>query len=161
MLLLIAALGVARSAYLSSISQVVLPRDAASTIFDTTVTFLRHGVRIIVAAAIVVALIAFLFGQPLRRLSGAVLERWGQGPWVGWTARHERALMLAVAAVGGLVLLFSSPLTAKTVLWVLLIGGVLAAVIAAIASQAGDAVADQLDADQEYQHGHDHGVVGG
>ena len=43
MLLLVAALGVARSAYLDALGQGALPRDAASDIFDTLAVFLRNG----------------------------------------------------------------------------------------------------------------------
>ena len=62
MLLLIAALAVARSAYLSALSSGALPSDAASDIFDTLVALLRQGVRVVVVVAIVVALIAFVAG---------------------------------------------------------------------------------------------------
>jgi hypothetical protein len=148
MLLLIAAVGVARSAYLGAIPSNVLPRTASSEIYDTTLTFLRHGVRIVVAFGVVIALLAFVLGQPLRRLSAAVLGRVGQGPWVAWMARYEKPLMLGVAAVGGVWLLLSNPLTARTVLWVLLIVGLVCGVIAAISAQA-------REPDQRY-----HGVVG-
>ncbi len=150
MLLLIAALGVARSAYLGAISQDVMPRDAASAIFDTTATFLRHGVRIVVVAAVVIALIAFILGQPLRRWSRAALTHVARGPWVEWTARNERRLMLAVAGVGGFVLLVWSPLNAVVVLIDLLAVAALVGLIAAISSQAAVGTPDPLD----------HGAVG-
>jgi hypothetical protein len=67
MLALIAALAVARSIYLDSISQDVLPHDAASSIFDTVAALLRHGVRIVVVAALLLAVVTFAFGLPLRR----------------------------------------------------------------------------------------------
>ena len=47
MLLLAAALGVARSAYLDALGQGALPRAAASDIFDTLAGFLRNGLRIV------------------------------------------------------------------------------------------------------------------
>ena len=53
MLLLVAALSVARSAYLDALGNGALPRDAASDIFDTLAVLLRDGVRIVVIAAAV------------------------------------------------------------------------------------------------------------
>ena len=47
MLLVIAALGVARSAYLDALGQTGLPRDAADDIFDTVASLLRDGLRIV------------------------------------------------------------------------------------------------------------------
>src|SRR3954447_26254696 len=65
MVLLIAALAVGRSLYLDALPPDVLPRDAASGIFDVLVGLLRHGIRIVVVAAVIVAVITFLTGLPL------------------------------------------------------------------------------------------------
>ena len=51
MLLLVAALAIARSAYLDALGSGALPREAASNIFDTLVTFLRDGLRFVLIAA--------------------------------------------------------------------------------------------------------------
>lgn len=164
MLLLIAALAVARSVYLDALDQGTLPRDAAGEIFDTVAALLRHGVRIVVVAALALAALAFVAGLPLRRVGAAGWRRVAASPVPAWVARHDRPLMLAAGALGMLVLLAWSPLTAAVVVVDLLLVGLVIAGIAAIAaasSQAGDAVANQLDADDQQQHGHDHGVVGG
>ena len=112
MLLLIAGLAVARSAYLSALPTSVMPHEAASSIFDTLVAFLRHGVRIVVVAALVVAVISFIAGMPLRSLA--------QRAWTDsrrrWVAAHQRVLMIVTGALGMLVLLISSPLTGRIVL---------------------------------------------
>ncbi len=163
MLALIAALAVARSIYLDSISQDVLPRDAASSIFDTVAALLRHGVRIVVVAALLLAAVTFAFGLPLRRFGEAGWARVTASPVPAWTARHERALLIGVGVLGMLALLIWSPLTGFVVLAVLIVAGLLCGAIAAVAaaSQAGQAVPEQLGADDQHQHGHDRGVVGG
>jgi hypothetical protein len=163
MLVLIAALAVARSAYLGALDQGVLPRDAASDIFDTVAALLRHGVRIVVLASIVLALIALVAGLPLRRLGAAGWARVGASPVPAWTARYRDRLMIAAGALGMLLLLIWSPLTGGVVLVVLLIVAAACGAIAAVAaaSQAGDAVTDELGPDDEQEHGHDRGVVGG
>jgi hypothetical protein len=157
MLLLVAAVGVGRSAYLSALDEGVLPHDAASGIFDALVAFLRDGVRVVVVVAVVVALVALIAGLPLRtafaRVMGSRQRR--------WVARQRRALMIATGALGLLVLFAWSPLTGRVVLIDLLVVGGLLCVIAALSLEPADAVADQLGADDEQQHGHDHGVVGG
>jgi hypothetical protein len=157
MLLLIAALAVGRSAYLSAIDQNVLPRDAASAIFDALVALLRHGVRIVVVAAVVIALLSFLFGLPLRHLA---MKLWTDSRRT-WVAAHQRVLMIVVGALGMVVLLVASPLTGRIVLVDLLVVGVLLGVIALLGLEPREAVADQLDADDQHQDRHDHGVVGG
>ncbi len=157
MLLLIAGLGVARSAYLSALPTSVMPHDAASGIFDTLVAFLRHGVRIVVVAAIAVAVIALIAGLPLRSLAHRV--------WTDsrrrWVAAHQRVLMIVTGALGMLVLLIASPLTGRIVLVTLLVVGVIVGAIALLGLEPRNAVADELGPDDQHQDRHDHGVVGG
>jgi hypothetical protein len=161
MLLLIAALAVARSVYLDALSKGALPGDAAGDIFDTMAAFLRHGVRIVAIAAVAVAAVAFIAGLPLKRLAVASWNAFATDSRTTWVAKRRRPLMITVGSVGALVLLVWSPLTGTVVLIDLLIVAALIAAIAGAASQAADPVADQLHADHEHEHGHDHGVVGG
>lgn len=126
MLGLIALLAVGRSLYLDALDQGALPRDAASGIFDTLVAFLRSGVRVVVVVAILVALLTFFAGLPLRALFGRV---WGSGQR-RWIARQQRTLMLIVGGLGLVVLFAWSPLTGGVVLVTLLTVGVLCGVIA-------------------------------
>jgi hypothetical protein len=157
MLTLIACLAIGRSLYLDALDQNVLPHDAASGIFDALVAFLRHAIRIVAAAAIVVAVLSFFAGLPLRALA---LKFWTDSRRL-WVASHQRTLMIVAGAIGMLVLLIASPLTGRIVLIDLLVVGVVVGVIALLSLEPRDAVADQLDADDEQKHGHDHGVVGG
>jgi hypothetical protein len=157
MLLLVAALGVARSAYLDALGSGAFPRDAASQIFDTLAVFLRNGLRIVLIGAVVVALASFLFDVPVRRLWGALVTDSRRA----WFAEHRNALLLADAAIAGLVLLFRDPLTGRAVLVTFLVAAIAAGLIALAGLQAGDAVAQKLGTDHEGDHRHDHGIVGG
>ena len=92
MLLLVAALGVARSAYLDALGQGALPRDAASDIFDALVTFLRDGLRIVIAVSVAFALLAFMPRAPAR----AAVERAGDRLPAAWIAEHRNPLLISV-----------------------------------------------------------------
>ena len=131
MLLLVAALGVARSAYLDALSAGTLPREASADIFDSVVALLRTGLRVVVVVAVLVALATFVAGMPLGRAATSAWGRLATDTRVGWVARHSRALMLTIGGIGGLVLLIASPLTGGVVLVVLLVVGGLCAAIAA------------------------------
>jgi hypothetical protein len=157
MLVMIACLAIGRSLYLDALDQNVLPHDAASGIFDALVAFLRHAIRIVAVAAIVIAVLAFFAGLPLRTLA----RRFWTDSRRMWVAAHQRTLMLIVGGIGMLVLLIASPLTGRIVLIDLLVVGVLVGVIALLSLEPRDAVTDQLDADDQHDHGHDHGVIGG
>jgi hypothetical protein len=134
-ILMIAAVGIGRSAYLDAINQDVLPRQAAADIFDSLVELLRTGVRVTVVVAVVIALVALVLGR-----TGAIAER-SRGAWrgvtsgrhVGWVAAHRGLLQGAVAVLGMFVLFSWDPPTAAVVLIdaALVIGAV--ALIAAIA----------------------------
>jgi hypothetical protein len=134
-ILMIAAVGIGRSAYLDAINQDVLPRQAAADIFDSLIQLLRTGVRVTVVVAVVVALLALVLGR-----TGAIAER-SRGAWrgvtsgrhVGWVAAHRGLLQGAVAALGTFVLFSWDPPTAAVVLIdaALVVGAV--ALIAAIA----------------------------
>lgn len=155
MLGLIALLAVGRSLYLDALSQGALPRDAASNIFDTLVAFLRHGVRVVVVVALVVALLTYVAGLPMRRLA---IRVWGSGQRT-WVARHQRTLMLVTGALGLVVLFAYSPLTGGVVLVTLLVVGVVCGLIALLGLQPRTPVAEQFHADDQAQDGHDHGVI--
>ncbi len=134
MLLLIALVAIGRSAYLDALSNGALPKDAASDIFDQVAAFLRHGVRIVAAVAIALAVVAFIFGLPLRRYAESGWQRFATDARTTWIAEHERNLMIGVGIVAGLVLLIWSPLTGGTVLIVAIVAGALVAAIAGISA---------------------------
>jgi hypothetical protein len=120
MVLLIAALAVARSAYLDALGANALPRDAASSIFDAVAELLRTGIRFVVLLAAVVAGLALVAGLPVRRAA--------------WIAGHRRQLQLAVAGAGALTLLLWDTPTPGVVLGVLLVAALLIAGIEAAGS---------------------------
>ena len=153
MLVLVAALGVARSAYLDALGSGALPREAASDIFDTLATFLRDGLRVVLIVAVVLALVAFLFGMPL----GALWSRVVTDSRRRWFALHRNALLLVVVGVGGLTLVVRDAVSGGDVLVVALVVAALCGVIVVLGLQAGEPVAEELEADQQG----DRGVVGG
>ncbi|WP_250030230.1 hypothetical protein [Paractinoplanes maris] len=130
MLLLGLALALGRSAYLNAIPSTVLPRDAATVVFDTLVRFLRTGLRAVLAVALVTALVAYASGPSAaavagRRVAGRGFSAVRSGAWrlglrtgpVGPFVRaHKRWLRVVVAAVAGLVLVFWDYPDARVVL---------------------------------------------
>jgi hypothetical protein len=137
-LLLLAAAGIARSAYLDAINQAVLPREAAADIFDALIAWLRDGLRIIAIAAVVVALLALVLGRAdavVARSRGA-LRGVASSRGVGWVAEHRGLLQGAAVALGALVLLSWDPPTAGLVL---IDAALVIAAVALIAAIAGAA----------------------
>jgi hypothetical protein len=137
-LLLLALVGILRSAYLDAIDSEVLPREAAADIFDALVELLRTGLRVVAIVAVVVALLALVLGRAdviadgsRRALRGVASSR-----GAGWVAEHRGLLQGVAVALGALVLLSWDPPTAGLVLIdaALVLGAV--ALIAAIAGAA-------------------------
>lgn len=131
MVLLGVGLAVARLLYLDAVPSDVLPSDAARSVFDTLVRFLRTGLRAVAMLGLVVALGAFLTGRsPTAVRTREVLSHGiggvrdsaeAHGVQTGrvglWTGEHKRVLRAAVVLLGGLVLLFWSQPTAAVVVW--------------------------------------------
>jgi hypothetical protein len=136
MLLLIAILAIARSAYLDALSHGALPRDAASKIFDIVAAFLRHGVRIVAVVAVAIGVITFIAGLPLRRYAETGWHRFATDARVDWIAVHQRNLMIGIGVIAAFALLVWTPLTGGTVLVVAIVAGALIAAVAAIAASA-------------------------
>jgi hypothetical protein len=135
-LILIAAAGLGRSAYLDAIDQDVLPREAAADIFDALIGLLRTGVRVIVVVAVLVALLALVLGRAdaiAARTRGAA-RGLASGRHVGWVAEHRGFLQGAVVALGAIVLFSWDPPTAGVVL---VTAALVAAGVALIAAVAG------------------------
>ena len=159
MVLLIAALGVARSAYLDALDQGTLPHNAAASIFDVLVALLRDGVRVVVIAALVLALISFVAGFPLRAYATRSWTRFANSGARRWIVARHRTLQFVAGGLGMFVLLAWDPLTGRVVLFDLLIVGAVVGGLAALA--AGSEPAEELRADDQRDDGHDRGVVGG
>jgi hypothetical protein len=140
-LLLLALVGIGRSAYLGAIDSEVLPRQAAADIFDALIGLLRTGVRLVVIAAVVLALLALVLGR------AGTIAAYSRRAWssvatdrrIGWVAEHRGILQGAVAALGAIVLFSWDPPTAGLVIIDAALVALAAVVIAAIARAPGRA----------------------
>ena len=153
MLLVVGALGVARSAYLDALGNGALPRDAASDIFDTLAVFLRNGLRIVTIAAVAIALLSFLFGLPLGRYWNRLVTDSRRS----WIADHRTPLLLTIAGIAGIMLLIRDPLTGGAAFVIFLIAAIAAGLVLVLGLQAGAAGREDLVADPDEGHG----IVGG
>ena len=135
-LLLIALVGLGRSAYLDAINSNVLPRQAAADIFDALIELLRTGVRVVVVVAVLVALLALVLGrtQTLAARSRAAVRGVSSSRGVGWVAEHRAVLQGVAVALGAVVLFSWDPPTAGLVL---IVAALVVAAVALIAAIAG------------------------
>jgi hypothetical protein len=123
-LLIGAALSVGRSIYLDAVTSPQLPRDTAAAVFDTLVRFLRQGVRLMIAVALIVAIAAWITGPTAvatrirttsRRVvgnaGGAAGEHGvGFGAFGDWVATHKTPVRIgAVLAALAVLLLWNHP----------------------------------------------------
>ena len=120
MLLLGVALTVARVLYLDAIPGDVLPRDAASEVYDTLIAFLRNGLRATLLAFLILAAGAFFTGSSVtatrtrawlthgigRLRGGAESAGLRTGPVGGWVYEHRRWLRIGSVVAGMLALTF-------------------------------------------------------
>jgi hypothetical protein len=135
-LLLLALVGIGRSAYLDAINSDVLPRQAAADIFDALIELLRTGVRVVAVAAVLVALLALVLGRTdvLAERSRAAVRGVRSSSATGWVAGHRALLQGVAVALGALVLISWDPPTAGLVL---IDAALVAAAVALIAAIAG------------------------
>ena len=135
MLVLAAALAIARAIYLNSVPTSTLPPDAAAALYDTFVRFIKDGLRLLLLIGLVVAAGAFFTGpsglavqtrQALK--SGADWlrargERAGltPGPVGAWTAAHKRLLQIGVIAVAALIFVFWGQPTLAVAIWIVVL----------------------------------------
>lgn len=149
MVVLAALLALLRAGYLNAVPSDLLPRDAASVVFDTLVRFLRTGLRSAALLGLVVALAAYLAGPSrtavrsralIRRGTGSLRRLGGgsqglAGPRVGTAVRSaRRPLQVLTVTIAGLTLMFwdrPSPAVLLGVVLVLLLALVLIEVLAA------------------------------
>jgi hypothetical protein len=121
-LLMLALIGLGRSAYLDAINGDVLPREAAAKIFDDLISLLRNGVRAVAIVALVLAVLALVLGRTDR-----LRELFAGNAAIAWVAGHRLWLQGTVAVLGAIVLFAWDPPTAPVVLidLALVAGGVL------------------------------------
>jgi hypothetical protein len=138
-LLMLALVGIGRSAYLSAIDQDVLPREAAADIFDALIGLLRLGIRAVVVVAVLLALLAVVLGR-----AGTITARSRQAVGalttdrrIGWVAEHRSLLQGVAVGIGALVLFAWDPPTATVVIIDVLLVGAAVALIATIARASG------------------------
>ena len=120
MLVLAIGLLIARSIYLNSVPPRVLPADAAAAAFDAMVYFIKIGLRVVLAVALVVAIGAFITGSSrtavqtrsaLKSGAGRIRasgERRGvtAGPAGEWTYAHRKGLRIGTVALFALIFVF-------------------------------------------------------
>lgn len=130
MLLLGAALLVIRGIYLNSVPSSVLPSDAAASIFDTVIRFIRSALRTLLVVGLVVAFGAFLTGPSASAVktrgaftSGfAWIRRAGErggvstGPVGRWTYAHRTALRISAVGLAAVIFVFWGRPTAVVVI---------------------------------------------
>jgi hypothetical protein len=122
MTLILVFLALARNHYLSGLSpsQSVA---ANAAVIGTVTAALRRGIRIILIASLVLAVIAMIVGNDRvrTRLAKREMPRWmTDGPFHGFVVRHRRGLQWLVLALGVLVLvIWSSPTTLVAIIVVL------------------------------------------
>jgi hypothetical protein len=131
MLVLASALLIARSVYLRSVPQSVLPADAAAALYDTLIRFIREGLRVLLVTGLVVAAGAFLTGPSAAavRVRGtaragidwtrARVERAGvhPGPVGEWVGVHKTPLRIGAVAVAALIFVFWGQPSLALVIW--------------------------------------------
>ena len=153
MLVLGAALAIARGIYLNSVPQSTLPADAAAALYDTFVRFIKDGLRLLLVVGLVVAAGAFLTGpssvavQTRRAVTAAVdwvrtrMESRGVdlGPVGSWTAAHKRVLQIGVIAVAALVFVFWGQPTLAVAIWIVVLLLVALGLIELIGGRTGGA----------------------
>jgi hypothetical protein len=123
MLVLAAALAIARALYLGSVPASA-PADAAAAAFDILVRFIKTALRTLLVVGLVVAAGAFFTGpsatavRTRHALSSGLgrLRHGGQsGPASRWTYAHRRALRIGAVALAALIFVFWGQPTAVVV----------------------------------------------
>jgi hypothetical protein len=135
MLVLAIGLLIGRSIYLNSVPPTVLPGDAAAAAFDAMVYFIKVGLRVVLAVALIVAIGAFITGPSRAAIqtrsamkSGAGWVRnFGEsrgvsaGPVGEWTYAHRKGLRIGAVALIGLIFVFWGHPTLLVVILLLVI----------------------------------------
>jgi hypothetical protein len=153
MIVLGAALAIARGIYLNSVPQSTLPSDAAAVLYDTLVRFVKDGLRLLLVVGLVIAAGAFLTGpssvavQTRRALTAGVdwlrarIESRGlhPGPVGAWTGAHKRVLQIGVIALAALIFVFWGQPTLAVAIWIVVLLLVALGLIELIGGRTGGA----------------------
>lgn len=113
---------IGRAYYLNGVPVTVLPRATAATAYDTLVRYLRDGIRIVLAVALIIALIGWLFGRSrpatairhwLQVVPKATVLKLSHGRTGAFVTAYSTALSIGAFCLGLLVLiLWDNPGTA-------------------------------------------------
>ncbi len=135
MLVLAIILLIARSVYLSSVPSSTLPSDAAASVFDAFVHFIKVGLRVVLVVGLVVAIGAFFTGpshtavQTRSGLTSGIdwIRHYGErrgvstGPFGQWTYLHPRSLRVGAVALAALIFVFWGEPTALVVIVIVVV----------------------------------------
>ena len=148
MLLLGAGLNIGRRFYLNAVTSPNLSRDTAGAVYDVLVRFLRGGIRMVLIAVLVTALVAYLTGpsKAATTVRGTLTKAGskapiGSGKAAAFAAAHRLPLLVAGPAFAGLVLLWVDTPTVSLVLLLALIALATMAVVFVLAASAANAPA--------------------
>jgi hypothetical protein len=153
MIVLGAALAIARGIYLNSVPQSTLPPDAAAVLYDTLVRFIKDGLRLLLVVGLVIAAGAFLTGpssaavQTRRAVTAGVdwlrsrMESRGlhPGPVGAWTGEHKRVLQIGVIALAAVIFVFWGQPTLAVAIWIVVLLLVALGLIELIGGRTGGA----------------------
>ncbi|KAB7833805.1 hypothetical protein [Streptomyces mobaraensis] len=154
MVVLLVGLAIARRVYLDSVPADVLPPDAAASVYDTFVRFLRNGTRTVLVAAVVTALAGYLYGPDrgarfVRSVStrgtgatGRALARSGlrtgaTGHWLESHRKWTTGVVIAAAALTLFLWNYPTPAAVALVLGVAVLVLVILAILGAASTVNG------------------------
>jgi hypothetical protein len=149
-----AGVAIGRSIYLDAVTSPTLPQDTAAAVFDTLVRFLRYGVRLVIAVALVVALAAWLTGptraatgvrSTAKRIVGGAGESAGShgmtfGAFGAWVAHYRAGLRIAAVLLALVTLLLWNQPRGGTVLALAILLLIALALIEFVARAGGASV---------------------
>jgi hypothetical protein len=135
MLVLGAALLIARNLYLNAVPAGTLPPDAAAAAFDILIRFIKTALRTLLLVGLIVAAGAFFTGpspaavrtrHALSSGLGRIRHGGESGPASQWTYAHRTVLRIGAVAVAAVVFVFwGQPTAAVVVVIVILLLAVL------------------------------------
>ena len=154
MLVLAIILLIARSFYLSSVPSSTLPSDAAASVFDAFVHFIKVGLRVVLAVGLVVAIGAFFTGPShtaVATRSGIKsgidwIRHYGErrgvstGPVGEWTYLHRRSLRVGAVTLVALIFVFWGEPTGLVVIGLVILLVVILGLIELVARPPAPAV---------------------
>ncbi|MFI6595899.1 hypothetical protein ACIBHX_06605 [Nonomuraea sp. NPDC050536] len=142
MLVLAAALLLARGAYLNSAAAHGLNTAAAADVYDTLVRFLRQGLRTLLVVGLVIAVGAYFTGPSTtavatrRFLTGHIGGRVNTGRFGLWLYRYRGPVRAGIVALAAVVFVFWDHPTGKVVLLLAVLTLLLVGLVELLAREA-------------------------